>query len=57
LNQASKDEQNNWRLIGKGLGIHWRDMGEDISVEQLLDGIHSGESQASLKRWLAARLI
>jgi hypothetical protein len=48
-------ERRNWRLIGSGQGIHWDDLDEDISVEDLLAGRRSGESQASLKRWLLER--
>jgi hypothetical protein len=44
-----------WRLIGEGEGIHWPDLDEDISVESLLAGRQSGESPASLRRWLDAR--
>jgi Protein of unknown function (DUF2442) len=43
-------ERNHWRLVGGGEGIHWPDLDEDISVEALLLGRRSGESQASLKR-------
>lgn len=46
-------ERNNWRLIGAGEGVHWPDLDEDISLENLLAGKPSGESQRSLKRWLA----
>jgi len=52
---ASPEERNNWRLIGKGQGIHWEDIDEDISVEGLLAGKPSGESQDSFKKWLAVR--
>ncbi len=38
-----------------GCGIHWADLDEDISVEGLLLGRKSGESQKSLKRWLEHR--
>ncbi|MCI0667031.1 MAG: DUF2442 domain-containing protein [Methylococcaceae bacterium] len=55
LTHASRSEQNNWRLIGKGYGIHWEDLDEDISVEGLLAGKPSGESQTSLQKWLASR--
>ena len=55
LTYASQSEQNNWRLIGKGYGIHWEDLDEDISVEGLLAGHPSGESQASLAQWLRER--
>ena len=39
---ASPEERNNWRLIGKGQGIHWEDIDEDISIEGLLAGKPSG---------------
>jgi hypothetical protein len=48
-------EREQWRLVGRGEGIHWDALDEDISVESLLAGRRSGESQASLKKWLAAR--
>src|SRR5437667_7692282 len=48
-------ERRNWRLIGGGEGIHWPDLDEDLSVEGLLAGRPSAESQASFKRWLAGR--
>jgi hypothetical protein len=48
-------ERSNWRLIGRGEGIHWPDLDEDISVENLLSGARSDESQSSFKRWLASR--
>jgi hypothetical protein len=48
-------ERQNRRLIGRGGGINWPDLDEDISVENLLAGQPSGESQASLQAWLSAR--
>lgn len=55
LEHAKPDERANWRLIGRGKGIHWEDIDEDISVEGLLAGKPSGESQTSLKKWLQVR--
>ena len=55
LMAATVEERENWRLIGNGEGIHWEDLDEDISVEGLLAGRPSGESQASLRSWLAQR--
>lgn len=55
LVHATPAERANWRLIGRGQGIHWEDLDEDVSVEGLLAGRPSGESQASLKRWLGDR--
>lgn len=48
-------ERSKWRLIGDGEGIHWPDLDEDISVENLILGKSSGESQKSLKKWLETR--
>jgi hypothetical protein len=55
LLHGTPEERRNWRLIGKGHGIHWEDLDEDISVEGLLIGKSSGESQASFKKWLEGR--
>ena len=55
LVNACKTERDNWRLIGCGEGVHWENLDEDISVEGLLAGRPSGESRASLARWLAGR--
>lgn len=55
IEHASPQERMSWRLIGNGLGIHWEGVDEDISVEGLLSGKPSGESQESFKKWLQAR--
>ncbi|HDY66139.1 MAG TPA: DUF2442 domain-containing protein [Phycisphaerae bacterium] len=36
LRNATARQRKNWRLIGRGIGIHWEDIDEDISVESLL---------------------
>ncbi|MFA5831920.1 MAG: DUF2442 domain-containing protein [Bacteroidota bacterium] len=36
LRDANEQQRKNWRLIGKGIGIHWEDVDEDISVKSLL---------------------
>jgi hypothetical protein len=36
LQHASDGQRQNWRLIGGGVGIHWEDVDEDVSVESLL---------------------
>jgi len=55
LVHARNEERQNWRLIAQGRGIHWESIDEDISVEGLLAGRASGESQASFKKWLSSR--
>lgn len=55
LQHGAAAERDNWTLIGSGLGIHWPDLDEDISVEALVAGNPSNESQASLAKWLESR--
>ena len=43
LLHSSPEERANHRLIGEGEGIHWPDLDEDISVENILAGKVSGE--------------
>ena len=55
LAHGTPAERENWRVIGQGEGIQWPDLDEDISVEGLLAGRASGESQPSLVKWLRSR--
>ena len=55
LVHATRAERDNWELVGLGQGIHWPDLDEDLSIEGLIAGRPSGESQRSLKRWLETR--
>jgi hypothetical protein len=36
LRNATPDQRTRWRLIGRGDGIHWPDVDEDVSVRTLL---------------------
>lgn len=36
LLEATSSQRANWRLIGGGVGVHWADVDEDISVRSLL---------------------
>ena len=38
LCNANEEQRKKWRLIGKGVGIHWEDIDEDILVASLLLG-------------------
>ena len=55
LVHGTPEERNHWRLLGQGEGIHWPELDEDISVENLLVGKASGESQRSFQQWLQDR--
>jgi hypothetical protein len=55
LLHSTEQERNNWRFIGRGQGIHWEDLDEDVSIEGLIAGRPSGESQESFRKWLGTR--
>ena len=55
LVHGTLEEVSNWRIIGRGEGIRWEDLDEDISVEGLIIGNPSGETQSSFKKWLDQR--
>jgi Protein of unknown function (DUF2442) len=55
LLHGTPEERKNWRLIGDAEGIHWPDLDEDISVQNLLLGKRSTESRASFEKWLKNR--
>jgi hypothetical protein len=55
LFHSSRRQRRNWRLIGRGKGIHWPDVEEDISVSGLIFGNSSRESRESFQAWLAAK--
>ena len=52
---GTKNERENYELIGGGEGVHWPKLDEDIFIEGLLAGRTSQESQSSLKKWLQKR--
>lgn len=55
LLNGSPAERSHWELIGDGEGVHWPALDEDISVEGVLEGRASSESQQSFERWLRSR--
>lgn len=36
LRNATDKQREKWRLIGRGIGIHWDELDEDISIPALL---------------------
>jgi hypothetical protein len=53
LKHGTPEERANYEVSDEG--VHWEDLNEDISVEGLLKGLRSGESERSLNRWLGYR--
>lgn len=39
LSDATPEQRQRYELIGDGIGIHWPDVDEDISVRGMLDGV------------------
>lgn len=38
LSEATPAQRNHWEIIGDGIGIHWPEVDEDISIEGMLYG-------------------
>lgn len=55
LSHATQIEREKYELIGRGTGIHWPLIDEDLSVSGILKGNPSCESEKSLKAWLDER--
>lgn len=51
LSHASSKHLSNWKFIAGGSGIHWPELDEDISVQNLLFGQPSGENAQSFRNW------
>jgi len=51
LSHARPEDRAKWELIGRGHGIHWPELDEDVSVENILLGQPSGEGPHSFARW------
>ncbi len=57
LQYGTREERQNWQLLGEGYAIEWPDLDEHIGIEGLLAGRRSGESTKSIERWLAKRMF
>ena len=55
LQHGSESERQNCQLLGDGYAVEWPYLDEHIGIQSLLAGRRSGESEASLHRWLASR--
>lgn len=39
LSDATPTQREHWELIGDGIGVHWPDIDEDISIDGMLHGV------------------
>jgi hypothetical protein len=51
LSHGSPAHRAKWRLLGRGRGVHWPELDEDISAENIVFGQPSGESSKSFQKW------
>ena len=51
LRDATDAQRNNWELLGGGIGIHWEELDEDLSVAGLLNPSSHLQNDV-LRRWL-----
>ncbi len=55
LLHGTAEERANCSIELDGFALRWPDLDEDLNIEGLLAGKRSGESQASLERWMKRR--
>jgi hypothetical protein len=41
LLEASEEERDDWELIGGGIGVHWPQIDEDLSLAGMLRGVRA----------------
>ncbi len=52
---GTPEEREEFEIFGDGKYLHWPNLDEDLTVEGLIEGLRSGESPKSLKKWLESR--
>ena len=52
---GTPQERQRFEIFGDGAYLHWPALDEDLAVAGLLTGQRSGESPASLNKWLDSR--
>lgn len=45
LSRANKEQLNKFRIIGRGSGIHWEELDEDLSIKGFLLGFRGVDSK------------
>jgi len=49
LSEATPEQRSHWEIIGEGIGVHWPDVDEDISIEGMLYGAPAPRPLALVK--------
>ncbi len=50
LSEATKKQRQNYEIIGDGIGVHWRDIDEDLSAEGMLSGVPAKKLKTRRKK-------
>lgn len=50
LSEATKEQRQNYEIIGDGIGVHWPDIDEDISAEGMLSGVPAKQPKKAQKK-------
>jgi hypothetical protein len=50
LKGASEKQLNDWRLISRGIGIHWEELDEDLSLRGFIDAYIKEAKQGKMKK-------
>jgi hypothetical protein len=45
LSDATPEQRDNFELLGEGVGVHWPDVDEDLSVEGMFHGLPAKRPQ------------
>jgi hypothetical protein len=54
LLEGTSTERQHWQLVGHGSGVYWFELDEQITVDGILAGKPSSESQRSFQKWQAS---
>ena len=50
LEKGTLSQKRNWKICGAGIGIHWPDLDEDLSIAGLLRGETSPEYKSLIRK-------
>jgi hypothetical protein len=55
LSEATPEQRDHYEIIGKGQGVHWPDIDEDISANGMLYGIPARRPRSNTNQSLAPK--
>lgn len=52
LEVATPEQRNNWQLNGRGVGVHWPDVDEDLSAQGFFTGTPAPRGTVAHRRFM-----